>query len=289
MNHMRHPIRSHEQAQGLAGELLSGLSGFRQSRLVGTAPHGPGLFSYCALSKERLAAVRLERPVLGMVLSGAKEVWFGEHFERMAPGMAFVLPAQTDLDIVNEVDGVTGFYQSLILEIAPEDVPDLAPLPADVSAGGDYSVPLSAELVEALLHAARAIAAGPPSDTIRRARIAELLAILHGVPSAAPLFRLSVSERVARILRGELDSPWAAARMAWKLSMSESTLRRRLAAEETSFSAVLRRERMVAARKLIEAGAGSGEAALAVGYVSRAHFARAFRAVFGGNPVDCRA
>ncbi len=289
MNHMRHPIRRTEDTPSLAGELLDGLSGFRQTGFAGTAPHGPGLFSYCALSKERLLAVRLERPVLGMVLSGAKEVWFGESFERVTPGMAFVLPAQTDLDIVNEVDEVRGFYQSLILEIAPEDVPDIAPLPANAAGGGGYSVPLSAELVETLLHAARAIAAGPPSNTIRRARIAELLAILYSVPSAAPLFRLSVSERVARILRGELDSAWTAARMARKLSMSESTLRRRLAAEETSFSAVLRRERMLAARKLIEAGAGSGEAALAVGYVSRAHFARAFRAMFGGNPLDCRA
>jgi AraC-like DNA-binding protein len=286
---MRHPIRRYNQAPGLAGELLAGLSGFRQTAFAGTAPHGPGLFSYCALLKERLAAVRLERPVLGVVLSGAKEIWLGDCFERMGPGATFVLPAQTDFDIVNEVDGVTGFYQSLILEIAPEDVPDLRSLPSEVALASHYTVPLTAELVEALLHAARAIAAGPPSDTIRRARIAELLAILHGVPSAASLFQLCVSERVARILRGDLDSPWTAARMARRLYMSESTLRRRLASEATSFSGVVRRERMAAARRLIAAGAGSGEAALAVGYASRAHFARAFRAAFGSNPTDHRA
>ena len=288
MNHMRHPIRRHEQAGELADELLAGLSAFRQTGVAGAAPHGPGLFSYCALSRERLAAVRLDRPILGVVLCGAKEVWLGESFERLVPGMVFALPARTDLDIVNEVDSVTGVYQSLILEIAPEDVPDLAPLVSNVSSGTYYQVPLSAELVEALLHAARAIAAGPPSDTIRRARIAELLAILNGVPSAAALFRLSVSERVARILRGELDSPWTAARIAKKLSMSESTLRRRLAAEGNTFSDILRRERMAAARKLIAAGAGSGQAALAVGYVSRAHFARAFRTTFGDNPNGFR-
>lgn len=32
-------------------------------------------------------------------------------------------------------------------------------------------------------------------------------------------------------------------------------------------------------------GAPSGTAALAVGYASRAHFARAYRAVFGDNPA----
>ncbi len=41
---------------------------------------------------------------------------------------------------------------------------------------------------------------------------------------------------------------------------------------------------MSAAHRLMAQGAGSGAAALAVGYASRAHFARAFRATFGGNP-----
>jgi AraC-like DNA-binding protein len=52
-----------------------------------------------------------------------------------------------------------------------------------------------------------------------------------------------------------------------------------------SFSAILQRERMAAARRLMAQGTRSGMAAFAVGYTSRAHFARRFRATFGVNPA----
>jgi len=270
----------------LAATLLAGLARFRREGATGTLPHAPGLFSYCALSRERLTSVRLPLPLVGIVLSGAKEVWRGEVMERFLAGTLFVLPAEVELDIVNEPDATRGLYQSLILEIEPDAIPDLGPAAPQAETRVDVSeVPLSAHLVEAVLHAASAIGEGPAGASVRMARLAELLALLHGEPAARPLFDMSVCERVARLVRGELDRDWTAATVARRIAMSESTLRRRLAAEGRSFSAILRRERMEAAHRLMSQGAASGAAALAVGYASRAHFARAFRAVFGGNPV----
>lgn len=270
----------------LSATLLAGLARFRRDGVTGTTPHAPGLFSYCALSRERLRSVRLPLPLLGIVLSGAKEIWRGEAAERLVSGTLFVLPAEVDLDIVNEPDAGRGLYQSLVLEIEPDAIPDLAPrAPRGEGVAPVAAVPLSAHLVEAMLHAASAIGDGPAGASVRMARLAELLALLHDEPAARPLFDMSVAERVARLVRGELDRDWTAAAIARRLAMSESTLRRRLAAEGQSFSAILRRERMEAARRLMTQGAASGAAALAVGYASRAHFARAFRAVFGGNPV----
>jgi len=270
---------------GLAGRLLSGLSRFRAKGISGTSPYAPGLFSYCALARERLRSVRLPRPIIGIVLSGAKEVWRGETCERLAAGTPFVLPAQTDLDIVNEPDEGTGLYQSLVVEVEPDTIPNIGLLQsAPPAAEQSCVIPLTSELVDMILHATHAIAEGPACAAVRMARLSELLALLHGVPEAQPLFDMSASERVARLIRIGIDEDWTASRVAWRLAMSESTLRRRLAAEGHSFSSILRRERMDAARRLMMQGAASGAAALAVGYASRAHFARAYRSTFGGNP-----
>jgi AraC-like DNA-binding protein len=265
----------------LAAELLDALATFRAEGANGVEAHAPGLFSYCALRRERLAQVRLERPLLGVLLSGVKEVWRGDEHERFSPGTLFVLPAGLDLDIVNEPNA-RGTYQSLIMEIAPDDTPDLGPGP---DWAGSHQVTLTTARVEAVVHAARAIIAGPAGEAVRAGRMAELLALLHDAPAAQPLFDVSTRERAARTLRGALDADWTADRLARRLAMSESTLRRRLAGEGACFSAILRRERMEAARRLIAKGMTAQAAAGAVGYASRAHFARAFRAQFGANPV----
>ncbi|MBR0555776.1 helix-turn-helix domain-containing protein [Ciceribacter sp. L1K23] len=271
----------------LARRLLTELESFRVSGTPGVTLHAAGLFSYCALSRERLMPVRLRFPVVGIVLSGCKEIWRGEHTERMDAGSVFVLPANVELDIVNEPDPRVNVYQSLIMEIEPDKIPDL-PEP-DAPPGAlcdDCAIPLTPGLVDAVLHAARKIAMGPAAEPVRTARLLELFALLRGEAAARPLFRLSVPERVARTVRAALDRPWTAADVARRLAMSESTLRRRLADEGQSFSVILRRERMQAARRLIAKGVGSGVAAASVGYSSRAHFAEAFRATFGDNPSD---
>lgn len=196
----------------LRAALLAGLAPFRREGMAGTLPHAPGLFSYCALARERLLSVRrLPRPVLGVVVSGAKEVWRGDAAERLATGTLFVLPAEVDLDIVNEPDEGTGLYQSLVIEIEPDAIPDLGPRDFASSASASVAAGLTTDLVEATIHAARAIADGPAGTTVRAARLAELLALLHDDPVARPLFDMSVTERVARLVRGGLDADWTAA------------------------------------------------------------------------------
>lgn len=272
----------------LRSVLLAGLAPFRREGVSGTTAHATGLFSYCALSRERLSAVRLERPILGVVLSGAKEVWCGDVSERLSTGAVFVLPAGVDLDVVNDPDEASSLYQSLVLEVEPDAIPDAVSIDCAPTAGPTgFAVTPSADLVAAIVHAARAIGGGPSGAAVRGARLTELLALLRGEPAARSLFDMSVAERVARLVRGELDRNWTAVETARRLALSESTLRRRLAGEGHSFSAILRRERMEAARRLLAHGSASGAAAYAVGYASRAHFARAFRAVFGDNPGRC--
>lgn len=203
--------------------------------------------------------------------------------DRLESGTLFALPAGVDLDIVNDPDPRHGIYQSLILEITPEMIPDLPRHRHKARSGA--AIPLRPALIEAVTHAATAIADGPAAAPIRRARIGELLALLLAEPAAAVLFDLSAGQRVAQMIRGRPDYPWDAATMSRMLGMSESTLRRRLRADG-GFGAILRRERMLAAQRMLEQGLPSGTVAGAVGYSSRAHFARAYRDQIGRNPAE---
>ncbi|MGO4851560.1 helix-turn-helix transcriptional regulator [Phaeovulum sp. W22_SRMD_FR3] len=270
----------------LTRDLLSALAAFRQPGAQGMAPHGAGLFSYCAVARERLIAVRLPHPVVAVLLSGTKEVWQGLTQERLTAGAVFVLPGGVDLEIVNDPDPRSGLYQSLILEVPPalvSHVPEDLPPPV-----GAHQIPLCRALMEALVHATAEIASGTAAPHVRAARIRELLALLAPEPAARPLFDLPPVDRLRRAFRASPDRAWRCAEVAASLGMSEASLRRRLRAEDTSFSALLRAERMLAAQQMLARGMASGLAAEAVGYASRTHFARAYRAVFGTAPTGAR-
>lgn len=274
---IRHSDRTSPEAR-----LLAGLARFRLPAGSGTIPLGRSMFSYCALHRERLLPVHLPNPLMGIVLAGRKEVWRGEGVEVLRPGTLFVLPRGVPLDILNVPAERSGSYQSLVLEIRGEDLPDLSPPPVRTAAGP--AVPLDEARVAAVLHAASEIADGPARSTVRASRLTEVLALLCDVPEAAPLYDRTLADRVVRLVRGDLAHDWTAAEIAKRLAVSESTLRRRLAEEDMQFAALLRRERMEAARRRIARGEGSQTAAMAVGYASRSHFARAYRDVFGVNP-----
>ncbi|TMV92697.1 helix-turn-helix transcriptional regulator [Thioclava sp. BHET1] len=266
-----------------AASLLESFAAFRRPELSGTAPHGQGLFSYCTLVRERLRQINLPHPILGVVLSGTKEIWRGLDQETLTAGTLFALPAGVDIDIVNDPDPERGTYQSLLIEVTPEMTAGLPRLDVSASRKG-ASIDLTPELIEALSHAAMAIASGPMESSIRRARIAELLALLATEPAAGVLFDSPVADRLAQLVRSQPDHPWTSDQVAHAIGMSESTLRRRLRDTDDSFSAILRRERMQIARRMLGQGMASGLVASAVGYASRAHFARAFRDEFGHNP-----
>lgn len=301
-------MRSRPDTDGrLVRRLLSGLADIgggatRGMNAVGAPTAGESLFSYCSFERERLAAVRLPKPVLGIILCGRKEVWRSDLVERFGAGTMFVLPGGVDFDVLNIPDERRGLYRTLILEVEPKPVaagsgPAGPEAPGSVSPGSVSqrsggsgrpsfgAIPLTPALVDTALHAARAIAAGSGAAQIRAARCAELLALLRDEPAAAPLYRQSFGDRVAQVIAAAPAHGWTAPELAERFGMSVATLRRRLVQDGASLRRLLRRERMQAARKLIdEEGESSQTAALSVGYASRSHFARQFRSEIGRNP-----
>jgi AraC-like DNA-binding protein len=271
----------------LRARLHERLRGFMAPGAAGVHNHARNLFSYCAIHRERLAAIKLEHPVIGIVLRGKKEVWLGDTSQTFQPGSVLVLPRNIPMDVVN-IPAEGGIYESLILEVPvlPEAVAPftLAERRALEKAAPGFGVRLTGDLVEALSHAATAINQAEISETLRALRLTEILTLLRQLPEARALFTASLAEEVAWLMGSEPTREWSVGVIARETGHGASTLRRRLAAEGTSFRTILRQVRLNAGRSALAQGASSLTAAEASGYVSRSHFARRYRESFGTSP-----
>lgn len=262
------------------------------SGTAGRYPHGRQLFSYCSIDRERLKAIALPCPILGIMLRGLKEVWLGDTCHVFQPGTVFVLPAGVAMDVVNIPAGPTSSYESLLLEV-PTLPAGLSPLITGekgliAPAGDDFRVPLSLDLIDTLVHAATAIASEAVGEAVKAIRFTEVLTLLRPLAAARPLFQASLPEEVAWLIRSAPSEAWTVERVAGRLCLGASTLRRRLALDGRSFRQILRTERLRAGQVALASGASSVAAAEAAGYASRSHFSRRYRETFGMTPTGRR-
>jgi AraC-like DNA-binding protein len=258
----------------------------------GMHPRGAKIFSYCCFTAERLAQFTIAKPVIGIVLSGAKEFWLGDSGRRFVAGDVFVMPGGATLDVVNLPDERTGLYESLIVEVAtlPPSVARL-PFPARRAARPDFDVgiTLTPELVNALAHAATTLATSEHATLLAEHRLAEVLMLLRDDPAARALFDAPLADRVRWIVGAEPSRRWTAEEIGLRLAIGASTLRRRLGIEGTSLRTVLASARMEIAEAMLARGeANVAAAAEAAGYTSRSHFTRRFRSVYGSAPGEHR-
>ena len=102
--------------------------------------------------------------------------------------------------------------------------------------------------------------------------------------------RTGLSGKVRDLLIGDLAEPPDARQVAATLAMSDRTLRHRLAAEGTTFRALLDevRERL-AEELLVRGGLPVAEVAVRLGYVEVSSFSQAFRRWKGMGPRDYRS
>ncbi len=284
------------QQQALRQQLLARLRPFASPATgVGGQPgmhhHGSQVFTYCCFAAERIAAFEPPHAVIGIVIRGAKEFWIGDHGNRYTAGHVFILPKNIKVDVVNIPDEKHGLYESLCVQVL--DVPPalaISETPAGDRRHFDGEVKLTSALVDALSHAALTLADSDQAEAIARHRLNEVLLLLRNDPAARPLFDLTLIECVTRMIAADPTSDWTAQRIAQKIGVGASTLRRRLTRNGTSLREVLAGARMRVARNLLESGqANISSAAEAAGYSSRSHFVRRYRSIFGAAPSEHRA
>lgn len=109
----------------------------------------------------------------------------------------------------------------------------------------------------------------------------------------APLFNLqplTLTQRVHTLLRLDLARPWQATEIAAQLGMSESTMRRRLRAEQSSFSQLLAKLRLIEAFGLVMCSSQPlQQIAYDCGFLSPSRFSQNFRHYYGMSPSELRA
>ncbi|EBH2294257.1 transcriptional regulator SirC [Salmonella enterica] len=99
--------------------------------------------------------------------------------------------------------------------------------------------------------------------------------------------KITTKEKVYNIIISDLTRKWSQAEVAGKLFMSISSLKRKLAAEEVSFSKIYLDARMNQAIKLLRMGAGNiSQVATMCGYDTPSYFIAIFKRHFKITPLS---
>lgn len=245
----------------------------------------------------RLRRVPILQHCVIRVDEGVKEVEGPDGPVAVRAGDLIALPAGAMPTLSNRPDARSGRYRATALAVAPEVVAAFARHPPmDLTAPslrgtGDMAVFRGeGALADAVAHAATALAEHILSDAIVRHRLLEvLLALAERGVRWSPAGADGAAQRIRLMVAGRPDAPWTAADAARLLNVSEPTLRRRLAAEGTSFRALLAESRLSHGLMLLQTSRASvTEVALACGYESPSRFAARFRDRFGTPPSAIR-
>lgn len=245
------------------------------------------------LQQQELEFKRLfiENPLLIFVERGIKSIrWRGGEYLIRA-GEAIAVAGGQSLDVTNGPAG-DGSYRACWLAW------DSASIDAHASAHPGLAIirhaqPLTAgtdEFRDALRRAAQAVEDESIPRSIASHRLNEILLWLglHGCrfePPRAP----TMSVKVRRLIAQDLAREWSAPSVASAFAMSEATLRRKLADEETRLSTILLDARMSFALQLLQSTTQPVvQIALSVGYQTPSQFAVRFRDRFGFAPTAIR-
>ncbi|HEY1396278.1 AraC family transcriptional regulator [Roseateles sp.] len=261
---------------------------------VGVAAHvlqGRGL---------QILRMRVDQPALILVDRGIKTVRPARGASvRGRPGQMLLLRGQQTVDFTNDVaegehyearwlvlDNALledAFYRATAARIASVDSP-LAPV--------RLLARVRTDLADAFERGRQALASDPAlPDAVARLRVLEVMQWLleDGLVLRSAPAEMNVSVQVRALIAGRLDHDWTAARVAQALAMSEATLRRRLAAEGASMTALIVDARMASALTLLQATTHPvSRIANAVGYDSPSRFAIRFLERFGFAPTVVR-
>ncbi|PXW48970.1 helix-turn-helix transcriptional regulator [Dickeya zeae] len=252
------------------------------------------LHQIIARSQYALRTVVIRADLIGLVVSGTKQLLAPEGRSDFATGEIFILPRGTQWDVVND-PAPQGRYVAQILNLQPETITHF------YQSFGQFAAlePLrrvarvadNAAIKTAFLRTVDALRDADGSATLSEHRMLEVLLLLaeHAGVVLAPPVTMNWSERVRRLVAQRPYDDWSAGRVAQALSTTISTLNRRLAQEDNTITRCVRETRLETAMVLLQSSERSVAAiALDVGYESHSKFTAAFRRRFGIVPSALR-
>jgi len=258
-----------------------------------------GVATYGVVAQRVSAPLRdlwIAEPLVVRVHAGEKRVRWPDGERRCVPqGSWTLLPASARVVVENIGDGAEG-YRAEVVAFGP------VACAAAVHAGGAPDAehgpvalagPAVRQATPAFDACVQRIRRSLCDDTLPAAvvrhHVQELLIWADGLPLSRGDAAPGMAGALRALLRKDVSRPWRATEAAARLCVSEATMRRRLAAEGTSFSEVLTDVRLAHGLELLQMTQHPiTEIALACGYASPSHFSAAFRARFDLSPSEIR-
>lgn len=256
----------------------------------------PGLATVRATAPSGLVHA-ISRPLICLVLQGVKQVAMGRQAFTFAAGDSLLITA--DVPTVSQITQASPAapYLSLVLELDPAVIADLAVQMKAGLAAGDAPLrlePTDTEVAEAALRLMRLLEHPDPEPVLHALRLRELhywlLVGRHGAAIRRLGWPEGQAQRVARavtVLRAEFARSLPVERLAAVAGMSPSSFHRHFRAV-TSLSPLQfqKQLRLIEARRLMMSeGASASRAAFSVGYESVPQFTREYGRMFGLSPV----
>ncbi|HCB1353370.1 TPA: helix-turn-helix transcriptional regulator [Klebsiella pneumoniae] len=229
----------------------------------------------------RLHRVRLFSPALCRVKRGSKVIVQGESRVLATPQQLIVLPADVELEVINQPEN--GLFCSDLLSLTPELLTRFKtrylsePPPGRLTS---LCAPVTTELAFMWQSVLQAVREGL-SVALQQHQTMGLLLALHEAGYAGPLLVERQQDLSAQA--------WSVSRVAKMLFLGESTLRRRLQQESQSFRQIVEEVRMAhALGQLQTTSRPIGEIAQNSGYQSGSRFTARFRQHYGLLPKHVR-
>jgi AraC-like DNA-binding protein len=240
--------------------------------------------------------LRFDQCLVIAVDVGAKHARSSKSAVSAGPGGLLILPPHAALDVINTTfeNDEGELYQARLLNLGNDAAPPASEWQAPLLAEPTFIERPCSELMAVFSRVHSALRDGVDQPAaIHRHRLQELtLWIQHLLGCRLPLgsaIHQPVASRVRYCVQQNLAVSWEAGSVASALAMSEATLRRKLRAEATSFTAELREARLNHALQLLQTVDWSVDAIAAeVGYASPSRFAERFRDRFDLPPSAFR-
>jgi AraC-like DNA-binding protein len=249
-------------------------------------------------SRECLRGIKLEQPIIVVILSGTKIIYVDDREYVFQPGEVFFVPSAIALDVINQPDINPNYYTALVLELSktlfqkvrlvyPELVDDIE----QQQSKPQFAISLSKQLSQSFIYLVQStINRAIDNSDLNEHHVMEIILLLLN----SDLRSLVIQEiypnlltQVTNLLRRDLAQPWTAEQLAQKLNLSVSTLKRQLKNYDLTFRQILTRERMSKAMLLLKQEKYAiSEVAIACGYESPSRFAARFKQHYGLKPSE---
>ncbi len=240
----------------------------------------------------------IPRPLVCLVLQGSKQVVMGTRIVSCRAGDSLLITA--DVPTVSQVTvaSIAAPYLSLVLDLDPAVIADLAvemPMEPDAGRVAVHAQPTDAEVADAALRLMRLLDRPAAVPVLHVQLVRELHYWLLAGRHGAAIRRLGGPDghfrRVARavaMLRTGFAQPLRVDRLAQAAGMSPSSFHHHFRSV-TSLSPLQfqKQLRLIEARRLLRSeGLSASSAAFAVGYESVSQFTREYGRLFGLPPVQ---